>query len=551
MLSKLRIENYALIDQLEIDFTSGFSVITGETGAGKSILVGAISLLLGQRSDSSVLLDKSRKCIVEGIFNTENYQLEDFFSENSLDQEETTILRREITQSGKSRTFINDTPVTLGVLKSLGDRLVNIHSQHSIVTLHDADFQLAIIDSFAGNRPHLEKYREQYSRYRKVSAELDDLITKEGSLRKERDYHSFLFHELENAHLREGEQLAAEERLKMLSHAEEIKSQLQKASGMVSENESAILNQLAEIISSLQHIAEFHPIFNELVTRINTDFIDLKDISHEILRLEDEVQYDPGEAGKISDRLDVIYNLEKKHGVSTVEDLIRIQEEIGHHLQEEGSLDERISELTATLQTMRDTLFKSAADISGRRKKVCGEMEDRITGTLKMLGIPDARFIIERTSGTELKSDGIDQVKFLFSANKGIGPDEISRIASGGEQSRLMLSIKSMISEKNLLPTVIFDEIDNGVSGIVAGKVAAILRSMGKIMQVIAISHLPQIAGQGEMHYGVYKTTVQGAAKTQIRKLNKEERVHEIAKMLSNKNITASAMKTAQELLKN
>jgi DNA repair protein RecN (Recombination protein N) len=550
MLSRLTIENYALIDRLEIEFRPGFSVITGETGAGKSILVGAISLILGQRSDGSVLLDKSRKCIVEGFFHTKDYKLDDFFAVNLLDQDDYTILRREINQAGKSRAFINDTPVSLTVLKDLGDRLVNIHSQHSIVTLHDSDFQLAVIDSFAGNRKILEKYRDGYSLYLTAVAELDDLKQKESRLRRERDYYQFLHHELEEANLAEGEQETSEARMEILSHSEEIKTQLQKITLLLSEGEGSTLNLLSDIISSLQHIADYHASYGELGNRVNSDFIDLKDISREVVQMEDEVQYDPEEITRISARLDQIYALEKKHNVTTLRDLIRVREEIAERLQEAGTMDERMAALEKNLSAQKDALMGQATKISDRRKGVCRDMEKRISETLVKLGIPDARISLELTSGTELTNDGIDEVRFLFSANKGIGMADVSKIASGGEQSRLMLGIKSLISEKNLLPTIIFDEIDNGVSGNVAGKVASMLKAMGKTLQVVAITHLPQIAGQGDTHYWVYKTSGKGTTRTHIKILDKEERVNEIAKMLSNENITASSVKAARELMK-
>ena len=551
MLSKLTIENYALIDHLEIDFPDRFSVITGETGAGKSILLGAISLILGQRGDNSVLLDKSRKCIVEGTFRTKDYHLNDFFSSNLLDQEENTILRREINQSGKSRAFINDTPVNIGLLKTLGDRLLNIHSQHSIVTLNDANFQLAIIDSYADNLKIVEQYREDFNNYLTVTSELEGLIQKEKKLRNERDYHNFLYQELQEAGIKNGEQESAEERLGILSHAEEIKTQLQKITILLSEGEKSALNQLSEIISSIQYISRFHATINELSDRVKTNFIDLKDISREILQMEEEVHFDPAEIEKISKRLDLLYNLEKKHNVSTLESLIHVREELSLRLQEVISLDEKIEELTKKVKFLKDELHIHARKISLRRKNVSNEMEKKIVEILKMLGIPDARIHLELAVCEELNEDGIDSVRFLFSANKGVELDEISKIASGGEKSRLMLSIKSMISQKNLLPTIIFDEIDNGVSGNVAGKVGSILKKMGQTMQVIAITHLPQIAGHGESHFWVFKTSEKDATKTHIKKLDRDERINEIAKMLSNKNVTSAAIRTAEELLIN
>jgi DNA repair protein RecN (Recombination protein N) len=551
MLSKLTIENYALIDHLEIDFPYGFSVITGETGAGKSILLGAISLILGQRGDVSVLLDKSRKCIVEGTFHTKEYHLDDFFIANLLDQEEYTTLRREINQTGKSRAFINDTPISIGLLKTLGDRLLNIHSQHSIITLNDSNFQLTVIDCYAGNLRMVEEYRENYHKYLSKSSELEGLIQKEKKLRSEYDYHNFLYKELKEAGLKEGEQEAAEEQLSILSHAEEIKTQLQKITSLLSEGDSNTLNQLSEVISSIQYISKFHTSINDISDRVKTNFIDLKDISREILLMEEKVNFDAGEIEKISKRLDLLYNLQKKHNVKTIEDLLHVSDELALKVQEVTSMDERITEITAQIKLLKDELYIQAKKISVGRKKVSKEMENKIIEILKMLGIPDARIRLELTTYETLTEDGVDVVRFLFSANKGVELDEISKIASGGEKSRLMLSIKSMISQQNLLPTIIFDEIDNGVSGNVAGKVGSILRKMGQTMQVIAITHLPQIAGQGESHFWVFKTSEKEATQTNIKKLNREERINEIAKMLSNKKVTSAAMKIAEELLIN
>lgn len=551
MLSKLTIENYALIDNLEIDFPDGFSVITGETGAGKSILLGAISLILGQRGDTSVLLDKSRKCIVEGTFYTKDYKLDDFFSANLLEQDDCTILRREINQSGKSRAFINDTPVNLGLLKTIGDRLVNVHSQHSIITLNDANFQLAVIDSYAGISKIVEQYREKYHDYINLSAELEGLIRSEKKLRSEKDYHNFLFQELQDAAIKEGEQESSEERLEILSHAEEIKVQLQRITALLSEGDQSALNQLSEVISSMQTIAKFKESLGELGERVRTNIIDLKDIAREILQQQEEIHYDANESDKISRRLDLLYNLEKKHNVSSLKELIGVREELSVRLREETSLGERIEDMTGRIKTLGEELLIQALKISSGRKTVCPEMEKKLVESLKKLGIPEARMKLELTPVGDFTEDGMDSVRFLFSANKGVELDEISKIASGGEQSRLMLGIKSMISQKNLLPTVIFDEIDNGVSGNIAGKVASILKKMGQTMQVIAITHLPQIAGQGDSHFWVYKSSGKETTQTHIKKLNRAERITEIAKMLSNKNVTSAAMKTAEELLMN
>jgi DNA repair protein RecN (Recombination protein N) len=549
MLSRLTIDNYALIDHLEIAFQDGFTVITGETGAGKSILLGAISMILGQRADGSVLLDKSRKCVVEGVFQTKGYNLEDFFSANQLDHDKETILRREINQSGKSRSFINDTPVNFALLKSLGDRLVNIHSQHSIVTLTDANFQLAVLDSYAGNEKNIESYRKEYLQYLSLRSELNELIQREARTRTEKDYYNFLFQELEGAELTEGEQIAAEQRLEVLSHAEDIKVHLGKIRDLLSDGENSTLHQLSEIQASLSSIERFQNVFNDFRQRINSNYIDLKDISREVESVNETIQFDPEEIQLLSKRLDLIYTLEKKHNAATLNELLSKKEELSQKLLDENSISDRIESLRNETEIIRSELLNKAEKLSGKRKGVCQELENKLCEMLRTLGIPDAQIRLEVMPHEELTEDGMDSVRFLFSANRGVEMNEIAKIASGGELSRLMLSIKSMISRKNLLPTIIFDEIDNGVSGAIAGKVASILKKMGTQMQVIAITHLPQIAGQGEHHFWVYKTREKNTTRTRMKKLDKQERVNEIAKMLSNKDITTSAIQTAEELL--
>ncbi|MDP4281599.1 MAG: DNA repair protein RecN [Bacteroidota bacterium] len=549
MLIKLFIENYALIDRLEIDFSPGFSVITGETGAGKSILLGALSLILGQRAETSILQNKSQKCVVEGSFSISEYGLENFFRENDLDFERTAILRREISPSGKSRAFINDTPVGLNLLKDLGDRLVNIHSQNSVITLNDANFQLAVVDSYAGIHAQVDEYRLLYSGYRKLSGELSRLKEEESRAKSDRDYYQFQFQELHTAALSNGEQEDSEQKLEILTHSEEIKTHLICSTDLLSEGEKNVLSQLSEISVHLRELSRFHPDMKELVERLSVNQIDLKDIASELIRLEESVTVEPEEIETLSTRLDLIYHLEKKHHVDSIGDLLQIQQKLDQRLQEVDSMEGRIKELESSLGEERKKLEARAGKISGLRKKAIPEIEKKICELLAKVGMPDAKVKIELLPLDEPGKDGSDKIRFLFSANKGMEPDEISRIASGGELSRLMLSIKSLISQKNILPTIIFDEIDIGVSGDVAGKVGNILRAMGRTMQVIAITHLPQIAGKGENHYWVYKVTDNELTHSMIKKLKKEERIHEIAKMLSNEKVTDAALKTAKELL--
>ena len=551
MLQKLTIENYVLIDHLEIEFHEGLSVITGETGAGKSILLGALSLIVGQRADTGVLWDTSRKCIVEGTFLIRDYSLESFFKNNELDFDETAILRREISQNGKSRAFINDTPIHLALLKELGDKLVNIHSQNDIITLNETNFQLAVLDNYAKTIGDIQKYRTLFFQYIQLTKDLDELVQTEIRSRQEKDYDQFLFDELEVAALKEGEQEEIEQRLEILAHAEEIKTNLYKASQALSTNESSILSQLTDLVNNIRHLSRFHRKLTEIAERLISNQIDLKDINSEIERIDQEIVFDPTESETLANRLDMIYRLEKKHAVSSVRDLIQIRLGLEKKLLDVFTLDERIEGLKKQVRHKSEELDALAGKISMKRKKVIPAIENNIVTLLINLGMPDAKIRVEHITLEEPGKDGIDRVRFLFSANKGVDLDEISRIASGGELSRLMLSIKSLISQKNLLPTIIFDEIDSGVSGEIAGKVGSILRKMAGTMQVIVITHLPQIAGKGDLHYLVYKINENNVARTCMKLLSKEERILEIAKMLSNEKVTESAYTTAKELLTN
>ena len=550
MLQKLTIENYALIDRLEIDFSEGFSVITGETGAGKSILLGALALILGQRVDTSVMINSSRKCIVEGTFRIGDYNLSGFFSENDLDYDEVAILRREIGQNAKSRAFINDTPVNLLLLKDLGDRLVNIHSQHSVITLNDENFQLAVLDNYAGTQKKVQAYRQLYRQLLVVKKELEELVQKEIRSRSDREYYRFLFDELQEASLNQDILEETEQRLALISHSGEIKNSLSLVDQLLSEGENALLDRLSEIISLVSSLRKYHPLLQSYEERLGSNLIDLKDIAGELERLAMDVVYDPVEMESLAGRLDQYYRLIKKHNVQDIAGLIAVRDDLDIKLQDVDSMEDRIKAKEKDMDAIVDELCKIAAVLSQSRKKVAVDIEEKVEETLKKLGMPAGRMKVEHTVSTELTRDGFDHVRFLFSANKGVELNEIGRIASGGELSRLMLSIKSLISQKNLLPTIIFDEIDTGVSGEIAGKVGSILRNMGRTMQVIVITHLPQIAGKGDAHYLVYKENDKKITRSNIRKLKEEERVLEIAKMLSNENVSESAYKTAEELMK-
>ena len=551
MILKLFIENYALIQKLEIGWGEGLSVITGETGAGKSILVGALSLILGQRADTSVLFNKQTKCIVEGTFRIASYGLENYFEEQELDFDEFLILRREISPNGKSRAFINDTPVNLTQLKELGGRLVNVHSQHSITTLNQANFQLEILDDYSSIQDQVQKYRNQFIVQKRRYSELSALQKQETQLRGDADYLHFLFDELDRAFLVEGEQKELEDKLALLTHAEEIKTGISHSTHLLEGEDSNLLGIFGETVTILRNISRFHPDVAELVTRLEGNLIDVKDITKELQHLEDYIHVDPKESERISNRLDIIYRLQKKHQVDSIEELLRIKEELTGKLGETESLNDYISSLAKEIDNAEQELVRSAKSISAARCKSIPDFEHEISGLLADLGMPSAKFSILCIQEDSLTTDGVDSVKFLFSANKGVPPDEVSKIASGGELSRLMLSVKSMISRKNLLPTVIFDEIDSGVSGDIAGKVGMILKRMADKMQVIVITHLPQIAGKGGVHYYVYKEDIDGTIRSNIRKLTQNERVEEIAKMVSSDRLTEASYQTAKELLIN
>jgi DNA repair protein RecN (Recombination protein N) len=550
MLTHLSIQNYALIRQLEIDFTPGFTVITGETGAGKSILLGALNLMLGKRAETQVLFDKTNKCIVEGIFTIAQYNLHDFFATNDLEYDNQAIVRREIGVNGKSRAFINDTPVNLDLLKDFAGQLIDIHSQHQTVTLNDANFQLSVIDNVAGISDLVKKYRALQQHYVQLKNQLDLLVQQENKSKSEQDYFEFLFNELDSAKLTAGEQEQLESDLKVINHAEEIKSRLDFSSQSIGGEELGILAKLNEVRSNLNQISGFSDALKELASRLEGSYIELSDILNEIDKIADSVVYQPEKANEIKQRLDLIYHLQNKHRVNSIEDLLLLKEELYKKLKNIASIEDKIKTLSAELLQKEQEVIKEAKKISDIRKKHFTPIEKEIEATLAELGMPHARFSIFHQLLEFPGKDGIDTVRFLFNANKGGELQEMSKVASGGELSRLMLAVKSLISQKNLLPTVIFDEIDIGVSGQVADKVGTILSKLSDAMQVIAITHLPQIAGKGNAHFFVYKETDSNTTKTEIKILNPDERVIEIAKMLSGEDVTPASVETAKHLIK-
>jgi DNA repair protein RecN (Recombination protein N) len=550
MLIKLFVQNYALIKELDVELENGLTIITGETGAGKSILLGALSLILGTRADSSVLLDKDEKCIVEGTFRIEEYDLNEFFVSNDIDYEPVTILRREINPAGKSRAFINDTPVTVNLLKVLGDRLIDIHSQHQTLMLNDNSFQLNLIDSFSGIAKLKNKYRETYSNYRKLKKEYSVLKEIADKNRADLEYYQFQYNQIEEAKLKEGEQVELEAEQELLGHSEEIKLALSTSSNLFFAEGISILSMLRDVRSNLGKIKTFLPDIESLLSRTESSLIELDDIASEVEKLAGSMEADPQRLAQVNNRLDNIYSLIQKHRVSDLNELIRKKEEIKDLIGLIVSSDERLNELETLLDKEASSLKTLSEEISDKRKKVLPDIESRITELLKQLGIPNAKFRISLTQLPEFTQSGIDQADFLFSANKQIAPENLAKIASGGELSRVMLSLKSLLTKNNNLPTIIFDEIDAGVSGEVADKVGQILSGMGKYMQVINITHLPQVASRGSRHYHVYKDDTDNSTFTRVKLLSPEERILEVARLLSGSEVTETAMNNARELLK-
>jgi DNA repair protein RecN (Recombination protein N) len=549
MLLHLSVENFILIPQLEISLHKGFTCITGETGAGKSILVGALSLILGQRADTSVLRDKTQKCIVEGSFLIEGYNLNPLFEANDLDYEPTSVFRREINIQGKSRAFINDTPVNLNVLKEIGERLVDIHSQHQTLELNDASFQLGMVDSYAGHPQTLISYRKLYSEYNSLKAELEECIRKEKESVNEKEFLNFQFEELEQSRLSANEQSESEEELEILTHAEEIKTRTFLALGLINNNEINVTSLLSEIKQLLEQAARFSHQVKPLADRIDVSLIEIKDIANELMTFSEQVHFDAERIENLNKRLDFIYHLEQKHRVQSVAELIQIMNQLSDKLFAIGSLETQIATLTELMKKKETELLSVSAVLTKQRQSVIHSIETEMHKTLENLGMPSAKFKIKLEQLAYFSPAGADKITFLFSANKGGEIREIQKVASGGELSRLMLALKSLVLNRSLLPTILFDEIDTGVSGEIAGKVGAIMRKMSTHMQVIAITHLPQIAGKADSHLLAYKHDGDTSTVSSLRHLSDDDRVNEIARMLSDETITDSAKITARELL--
>ena len=551
MLKHLTIGNYALIDSLSISFDDGFSAITGETGAGKSILLGALGFVLGDRSDSSIMLDETKKCTVEATFVVDNEHFKPFFEENDLDFEEELILRRELTPTKKSRAFINDTPVTVQQLKELGNQLVDIHSQHESLLLTNADFQLKIVDDAADNNSLLIDYQKVYQNFVSLRNELRNLREMSQKNVAENDFLAFQLDELVKADLQEGEYEEVGQKLELLENAEDVKMLLAHSFSTLSDSEYSILNQLNDLKSAVDKLRRYLPQAEQYLERIDSTKIELKDIAQDLDNLQDSTQFDADSLNEIQERYDLIQLLMLKHHVQNYEDLLAIREELHQKIGAFANIDEEIAKKELQLNNCEKELTKLADELSAKRKKVKVSFENAVTEILRQLKMPHAIFeieISEFSNSSEFSSTGRDRVRFLFSANKGIAPDDMSRVASGGELSRLMLAIKAVASENAYIPTLIFDEIDTGVSGEVASKLGDIMQKMGESLQIISITHLPQIASKAKNHFFVYKDEDNEKTRSCIRLLSHDERVTEIAKMLSNDKVTPEAIRAAEVL---
>ena len=550
MLKSLSIKNYALIDSLIIDFSGDLNILTGETGAGKSILLGALGLIIGQRADSSVLRDKTEKCSVEGIFDIRNYGMQSFFSENELDYDDVTILRREITPQGKSRAFINDTPVNVKVLHDLGIKLIDIHSQHQNLDLNEKNYQLRVVDLVAGNGEILKVYNSEYKTYLALQDNLDKSLILAEQSKKDLDYFEFQFQQLDDAKLVPDEQSELELLLEKLTHSEEIRSVFGMAYQAISEDERSVLAVLKENLTSIGKLKSVLPEAEQIFNRMESVYLELKDLASESLVIEERTENNPEKIVLVNQRLDMIYSLQQKHRVSSVAELLQIQTEFEAKIQLVSSYDQDIEKYRKEIVVQKEILKELAGKILLKRKAVAPQIESKVIDILRNVGIPNAALQLKFTHLSEFSPSGLDEVSYLFSANKNQELQEIGKIASGGEISRLMLAIKTLITDARSLPTIVFDEIDTGVSGEVAVKMGQILEQMSKTVQVLNITHLPQIAAKGSNHYKVYKFDLNNQTFTSIKKLSDQERVEEIAQMLSGENYSNTAMETAKELLR-
>ena len=549
MLASITIKNYALINELHIDFSSGLSIITGETGAGKSILLGALGLVLGNRADSSTLKNTNKKCVIEAIVSIHSYNLQDFFETEDIDYETNTILRREILPSGKSRAFINDTPVTLLVLSALRARLIDIHSQHQTLQVSDQEFQFQLLDAVANNESKLASYQSGLASYTKEKKKLEEIQHEQREAHLQYDYNSHLYNELLEAKLIEDEQELLEEKLEKINNVEEIKQNLSAALQITTDENIGIQNLLYSLEQKLTKIDSYSKEYQELSDRISSVKIELDDIIGDLESAFEQVDFNPSEATQLNDRLQLIYNLQKKHYVNSISELLTIQSALFIKVNTVENAEQSILDQETIVKGIANKLDAVALKISDARSKIILKLSKQLADILADLGMPHARFQIKNTPSENYYKNGKDSLEFLFSANKGGQYGELKKVASGGELSRVMLAIKKILSENSQLPTIIFDEIDSGVSGEVSNKMAHIMSQMSRKMQVITITHLPQIAAKGNQHYKVYKDEVNHITTTNLKQLSEDERIVEIAEMLSGKTISDSALTHARELL--
>ncbi len=549
MLTSLSIKNYALIDNLQVDFNDGFSIITGETGAGKSILLGGLSLILGKRADLSSLKDTSQKCVIEAVFNISNYNLKTLFETEDLDYETQTIIRREILPSGKSRAFVNDTPVNLNSLQRLGSHLIDIHSQHQTLQLTSNDFQFQVIDALAHNHELLQSYNAEFKKQKDLQKELQELLNFQAEAVKEQDYNSFLLNELIEANLIDGEQQALEEEYETLNNIESIKEKLSESYQLLNDEQIGLLTTLTTLKNNFQNLVGFSSKYQDLFERVNSSLIELDDVFSEVDVLQESLEANPGRLEEVDSKLKTLHSLMQKHVAADVSELIQIKNDLDKKVEVTQNLDEVIQKKNAEITLKVKELKVISKKISEKRSKIIPGLKAQLEAILTNLGMPNAQFSIELRYGDTFFNNGQDELSFLFSANKGGHFNELKKAASGGELSRIMLAIKSILSNYMQLPTIMFDEIDTGVSGEISNKMGDIMLEMSKTMQVFSITHLPQIAAKGHSHFKVYKEDVNEVTQTNLVKLNHDERIVEIAQMLGGIEMSSSAIAHAKELL--
>lgn len=550
MLKALSIKNFALIDDLHINFPEGFIIITGETGAGKSILLDALSLVLGKRADMSALRNKEEKCVIEAEFSLEKYNFLTLFSDLEIDYEPQTIIRREILPSNKSRAFINDSPVTLDTLSRLGEVLVDIHSQHQTLSIGNLDFQFDIIDAIAGNKHLISEYLSLWEKLKKNQKKLQELIDFQKNANKEYDYNFHLLKELKSAPLQKGIQEELEETYEEASNSEEIKEYIKESLQLLSDENVGIVNQLRELKRVFTKLTDYKQQYRDIFERIESAFIELDDLQNEVFDIDENIETDPETLEKVSQQLHLIYDLQKKHKVSTVDELIAIQTQLEEAVSQTENIESSIEEQRNIVENQQTETIEKASELHETRKKVIPELDTKLTNFMHELGMPNARFQIELQSTQTYQNNGMDQLTFLFSANKGGNFGTLKKVASGGELSRIMLAVKAIMAEHTALPTIMFDEIDTGVSGEISLKMGEIMKNMSKNRQVFAITHLPQVAAKGHYHFKVFKEDIEGKTTTQLKQLSENERIIELSEMLEGKNSGESAKNHAIELLK-